>query len=254
MALEPLSVTRHGHLRLTQGTYQCLDQSPLIPLGLSEASAAALDLPLALRATDAGLQLLAVLSLEGEDNAHIGPRGAWLGGGYMPALARVHPLSAVAGSDNQATVLIDTASDWLSTTAGQPLFTDSGEPSAILQRLLDVLQQQAPHPSREAAALQPLEALDLLTPWEADWNRYDPPLLALDPQALQDLADAPFLRLRSAGLLPLVYAQLASRRRVRWLRQLRRAKDRRAERQAANRPAIQLDDGDNELSFDFGED
>jgi hypothetical protein len=71
-----------------------------------------------------GLSLVAILSLNAQDNAHIGPKGLWMGG-YMPAVVRTYPF-ALAYHDGKATVVVDTESDWLSQTEGQPLFEEDG--------------------------------------------------------------------------------------------------------------------------------
>lgn len=85
-----------------------------------------------MRRQDNTLSLMAVLSLDQNDNSQVGPKGLWMGG-YMPAIVRAHPLS-MAIREGKATVVVDTESDWLSTTEGKPLFDQDGNPTEVLNK------------------------------------------------------------------------------------------------------------------------
>lgn len=131
MHYTPLSNVNHRQLHLKRGTFFYLQDKPLVPISVVEAVRAALDLPLGfLRKDDTSLGLMAVLSLNKDDNAQLGPKGLWMGG-YMPALVRANPLSIVV-RENQTTIVVDADSDWLSESEGEPLFDPEGNPTTMI--------------------------------------------------------------------------------------------------------------------------
>ena len=105
---------------------------------------AALDLPLAFAPAQNGISLTAVLSLEKETNAHIGPQGDWMGG-YKPLMVRFHPFF-LALSGSKAQVLIDEDSDWISPQRGNPLFDKEGNPTELLNKYIQGLKQSVANP------------------------------------------------------------------------------------------------------------
>jgi len=131
MSYEPLSYSKHKDLRLTRGTFFYLDNKPCVPISIVEAPRAALDLPMAFAGTQKGLSLVTILSLDKEDNAHVGPKGLWMGG-YIPVVVRAHPF-ALAYQEDKAVLIVDSESDWLSQTEGQPLFEADGSKSQAVE-------------------------------------------------------------------------------------------------------------------------
>ena len=229
MHYTPLSNVNHRQLCLKRGTFFYLQDKPLVPISVVEAHRTALDLPLGfLRKEDGSLSLMAVLSLNRDDNAQIGPKGLWMGG-YMPVLVRAHPFSIVVQED-QTTIVVDADSEWLSESEGEPLFDPEGNPSKILQNLLQVLKNQAPHPNRDHPVLEAVEQSGVLVPWsDASEN-----LFRVDPQKLAALEDQAFLELRQNKALAVLYAQLLSMPRKQRIQNLAKRKQQMIEKQSKN--------------------
>lgn len=243
MPYTPLSSSQHSKLRLTRGTFFHLQDKPMVPVSIVEAQRAGLDLPLAFPRTDKGLSLMAMLSLDKEDNAHVGPKGLWMGG-YMPAVVRAYPF-ALAFQGDQATVLVDTDSDWLSESQGKPLFDEDGSTSEALDNLIKLLKNQAPNPNRDGPVLQAIEQSDILEPWA----EVSESLLRVSPEKLASLNDQAFLQLRKTQALPAIYAHLMSLPRVNRIKNLAERKKKMAERQVQQHQGM-LDNEDFGLRLD----
>lgn len=240
MPFTPLSSSEHSDLRLTRGTFFHFQERGVIAVSVVEAPRAALDLPLAFVETQKGLSLVAVLSLKQGENAQIGPKGLWMGG-YMPALIAAYPFAMVV-KEGKATLVVDTDSDWLSRTEGQPLFEEGGSPSKGMNRIMDVLKNRVPNPKRDNPVLQAIEQSNILEPWsEVSEN-----LLRVSPQKLTELDDQAFLGLRRKGALSVLYAQIMSTVRVARIQNLAKRK----EQMAQNQP----EDVDLDLDKLFGDD
>lgn len=212
MTYKQLSHTNHGNLRLTRGTFFHLQDKPFVPVSPVEAQKAGLDLPLAFSRTEKGFSLVAILSLDTQDNAQIGPKGLWMGG-YMPTIVRAYPF-ALAYQEDKATVLVDTESDWLSELEGQPLFEEDGSAAQVLDRLINLLKTQAPSPNRDGPILQAIDQSGVLEPWSGISEN----LLRVDPEKLSGLSNEDFGQLRPA--LPVLYAQLMSMPRINRIKNL----------------------------------
>ena len=226
MPYTPLSHTQHKHLHLKKGTYFFAKDKSFIPISTVEAPRAGLDLPLGFVRYEKGLSLMAVVSLDKEDNTQISLNGQWMGG-YLPVMLRAHPLALVF-QENKAVVAVDTDSDWLSETEGRPLFELDGSQSEVLQNLVNLLKTRAPNPNRDAPILQAIEQSGVLVPWP----QVSETLLRVDAQKLQEITDEGFLQLRSHNALPVIYAQLMSQPRVNRLKNLAKRKQQMAERQS----------------------
>ncbi|KXB09198.1 hypothetical protein AKJ60_00695 [candidate division MSBL1 archaeon SCGC-AAA385M11] len=240
MPFTPLSSSEHSDLRLTRGTFFHFQERAVIAVSVVEAPRAALDLPLAFAETQKGLSLVAVLSLKQGENAQIGPKGLWMGG-YMPALIAAYPFAMVV-KEGKATLVVDTDSDWLSRTEGQPLFEGGGNPSKGMNRIMDLLKNRVPNPNRDNPVLQAIEQSNILEPWsEVSEN-----LLRVSPRKLPELDDQAFLGLRRKGALSVLYAQIMSTARVNRIQNLAKRK----EQMAQNQP----EDVDLDLDKLFGDD
>ncbi|SMP81641.1 SapC protein [Desulfonatronum zhilinae] len=249
MSFTPLSSTEHTDLRMTQGTLFYIQHKPVVPVSIPEAPQAALDLPLAFARTETGLALVAILSLISDNNSQIGPKGYWMGG-YMPVVVRCHPF-ALHYSQDQAQMLVDLESDWLSREQGKPLFTDQGKPSKILEQFMETLKNFAPNPQRDGPVLQALDKNGLLE----SWTEVSANLLRINSQKLGMLDDQAHLELRRQGALPIIYAHLFSMARIKRIKQLadQKAEITRQLQQAgagSNMPNAQIDVDNDIIRFD----
>lgn len=246
MPYVPLLSTEHANLKRKRGTFFYLKDQPVIPVSVAEAPLAALDLPLAFtRKQDNTLALVAILSLEKDNNVHVGPKGLWMGG-YMPAVIQAHPF-AMAMQGDTAVVVIDPDSDWLSTVEGQPLFDLEGNPTELLSSLIELLRTRLPNPKRDNPAMEIIDTSGLLTPWKG----VSESLLRIDAQKLAQMEALEFAGLRERGALAVVYAQLLSMSRINRIKNLAQRKKKMAEQQV--RVGKQAS-GKQPLDFSLGED
>jgi hypothetical protein len=242
MQYVPLSSTQHADIKLTKGTFFYLKDQPMVPVSIVEAPMAALDLPLAFtRKPDNTLAMVAVLSLEKDNNSHVGPKGLWMGG-YMPVVVRAHPF-ALAEQKDKAVVIVNEDSDWLSTQEGRSLFEPNGSPSEVLNNMTNLLQNRFPRPVRDHPVMVAVDQADILVPL----SEVSEDLLKVDPKKLADLDDREFVELRQKNALAIIYAQLMSLPRVNRVKNLARRKEKMSERRQHDPGLIQDDDI---ISFD----
>jgi hypothetical protein len=241
MAYTPLSPSEHGHLFLTTGTFFHLKKQQVVPISVREAQRAGLDFPLSFIRGEKGLKLVAVLSLEPDDNVSIGPKGLWMGG-YMPAVIRAWPFT-MAIKDGTGHILIDPDSDWISRTKGEPLFDAGGNPAKVVNNRMELLKKRAPNPNIDGPVLDAVDHAGILVPW----SKVSENLLTVDPQKLTTLDDREFVDLRQKNALAVIYAQLMSLPRVNRVKNLARRKEKMSERRPQDPGLIQDDDI---ISFD----
>jgi hypothetical protein len=242
---KPLRSSDHGSLKLVQGSLFFLNERPLVPVSVVEAPRAALDMPVVFTRNEAGgLALMALLSLDKETNVHVGPKGRWMGG-YMPVVVQAYPFG-LAFQDDQAVVVVNSDSDWLTTAhdQGRVLFDGQGSPTDLLNRIIDLLRNRAPNPLRDNPVLAAIDGAGILGPWEPV-----PELLCVNPGKLGDLDDALFLALRQASALPVIYAHLMSLSRIRRIRQLGERKTKMAEHLKKKTGGISLEQ---DTGYDLG--
>jgi hypothetical protein len=240
-----LRTKQHSNLRMKQGTYFFLNDRPLVPVSMSETPMAALDLPLVFtRNKENNLALMALLSLEKDNNVHVGPKGLWMGG-YKPVAVRAHPFSLTYYKD-QAVVMVNEDSDWLTTAKdqGRLLFDAHGKPTEWLTKIMDLLKNQAPNPHRDNPVLAAIDAADILEPWPPV-----PEVLCVSPQKLGSLDDTAFLALRQAGALGVIYAHLISLPRIQRIKHLAQRKQKITEQLRKNTGDMALED---DSGFDLG--
>jgi hypothetical protein len=130
---------------------------------------------------------------------------------YRPLNLRRGPF--YAAGDNLA---IDLDNPRVSTAGEQALFGDSGEPSAYLQSVMDVMQELKPGIEQTKVFIDTLMGLKLIkavtikTQFDDGTQREVTGLYTVDPEALIGLNDACALDLFRRGYLQPIYLQRAS--------------------------------------------
>ena len=154
---------------------------------------------------------VAVLGLTQGENLMLNADGSWAAR-YVPALLRGYPLGlARAGAQNYV-VVIDDKAGALSTTVGEPLFNDKGEPTPMLDERRKFVEQLENEAQRTRLLGRSLLELDLLHPM-----RFDATLpggqqlsvdgfLTVDEKKLSELADSKLSQLHTSGILAMIYA------------------------------------------------
>ena len=215
-----LSSVHHRNLRRKKGTFFHLDNQPTVPVSAVEAPMAAFDLPVVfMLGQQGGLGLMALLSLNPKENAHVGPKGLWMGG-YMPVAVRAHPFGLYFDGD-RATMVVVEDSDWLSTGDGDPLFDHDGNPTPLLNNIADLLKKRFPNPHRDLPVLEAIAQSGILEPLGEVSDR----VLKINPEKLAGLNDEAFLNLRRKNALPVIYAHLMSLARIERIKKLAQRKE-----------------------------
>lgn len=232
LALDPATALNHGWTPLT--TLAALANETLCEISGRETVVALHHLPLAFSPNAAGeYQLVALLGLCENENLLLAQDGRWLSG-FMPTRYRAYPFIAQY-SDTEMTVLFDTASGLYTETpdsesrAGR-FFTPEGEPSPLLQQIIEVLGKQGVALQQTASAVAALQQANLLEPWPLFEPVPEQQLLPvqnlyrINQQALENLSADALVELHPSGALALAYAQLYSMPRVQTLKALLKAK------------------------------
>jgi hypothetical protein len=197
--------------------YQYAAANTLAPVCPSELTLACPAMPLAFAKDDGGYHLVAVLSPMPGKNMFVAPNGSWLAT-YIPAVIRGYPFRLAHNPQtNDFALAIDesvgiTAAEEPET---EPFYKPDGTAAATTQLIFDMLRQIQSQLASADRAVAVLAELGLLQPWQlkvqTDKGEQEMTgLYRLDEAAMNALPDNEFLRLKSAGALPLAYAHLLS--------------------------------------------
>lgn len=157
----------------------------------------------------APLMPLAVLGLKQGENLFL-KDGQWTGE-YAPAYLRRYPfaMATLDGGEDMA-VCIDDKWAGFSTTEGERLFDDQGEPSEYCKTVMGFLESYEGEVARTRAVSETLDSLGILEPmrFEADLgegNKIEVDgFFAVNEQKYQQLEDAKVVELHRKGILQLI--------------------------------------------------
>lgn len=247
-----LSKTAHRDKRLLpRDGYAHARHEVVVPVLLAELPRLLPHYPLGFIARGEGYVPVALLSLDGQRNLYVAPGGKWIGP-YVPALMRHYPFALADGQEGQKVLAVD--AERLSDRDGEPLF-DGEEPSDMVQKTLNFLQQCEADRQKTRAATQALKDAGVIAGWPLTVQRHDEEaptpvtgLYRVDEAALNAL-DAETLATLQGAPLGLAHAQMFS------ISQLDQLSER--DKHLANTGDVpdNLDDvfgeEDDELGFDF---
>ncbi|TXM71531.1 SapC family protein [Methylobacterium sp. WL69] len=259
MSVQPLSPSRHSHLRWTRyADYRFAAGRNVVALAAAEIAKASLALPLAFVERQNGWTLAAVLGLIPTQNLYVSSAGIWVGA-YTPAVFRAYPFSLAANEAGEPLLCVDEASGLLvESSEGELFFNEIGEPSAAVIQVLGFLEETAKSEAVLAHACEGLQWAGVIEPWPitlqgADGTQQVTGLNRINEIALNSLDDPAFGQLRRAGAVGVAYAQLLSMGNLSQLGALAQA---RAQAEAAERakaevkPMITLPE-DNTIDWDW---
>jgi len=219
MPLEALSREKHKNLRLQPIEQPWAFARELTTVGVVGAEFPELVrvMPIAFRLKDGVAHMLAVMGL-GKQNLFVSQQGTWQGT-YIPAALRAWPFSLIR-QNNKHIVAINVDAPVLSTSNGEALFTDNGEPAERLAKTIEFLQAVGDQEVAMNRAVAAIVDANVLVPWEFEIRNAEGKTVRItglhqvDHKAIDALDDAAFLKLRTAGALPLVYGHWFSQRNV----------------------------------------
>lgn len=125
------------------------------------------------RATE-GLMPIAVMGVRAGENLFVGADGKWKAD-YIPAFVRRYPfVFSTADEGKTLTLCLDeTFAGCRQNGEGERLFTEGGESSPYLKKVLEFLQEYQNHFHRTQVFCKKLEELDLLEPMGAQFKMPD---------------------------------------------------------------------------------
>lgn len=188
-----------------------------VPLAAVEFVEAAREYPVAFAGKEGeALFPIALVGVRKDENLYVAENGGWEGR-YIPAFMRCYPfvLAEKQGAEDFS-VYIDEAFPGLGDKEGERLFTDEGEPSALLKQAMDFLSTYQGEIARTKLFIERLQSLDLLVPrvLQVEHGNIAPIVLqgfsVVDEQRLAALDDAKLLDLARSGYLVWIYAHLMS--------------------------------------------
>lgn len=215
----PLNRERHRALRLkpVPGDFGFARHTPFVPLAGSEFFPAAKHYPVLFSGPESDTGAVALLGLVQGSNLFVGADGDWAQDFYVPAFVRRYPfVLAGAPESDEFTVCVDDTWKGFGDSEGEALFTEDGEQSAYLKRVLEFMQRYHAEMQRTQAFIARLRELELLS--RRDLQIADDQggsLLLKDFQVIDEerfakLDDEVIVAFHKAGWLPWVYAHLLS--------------------------------------------
>ncbi|EGV28517.1 SapC family protein [Thiorhodococcus drewsii AZ1] len=222
--MKPLDRKRHRALRLSHNqSYQFVSSRLLVTLVAAEVAHAAREYPVVFPVGDDPMPM-ALLGVKAGENLHVNGQGQWLGR-YIPAVIRSYPfqlmMSEAEGSGVDSTVragiLIDESAPHLSDQTGEPLFTETGDPSPVLLRVQKVLVALEQDRRRTVDLVSKLIGAGLLVERDltvrpaGDAGAYQiTGVRVVDKSRLKQLPSTELQDLMQSGALDLLYAHLLS--------------------------------------------
>jgi len=187
------------------------------PLSLEEIPRAMRGMPLAFTRENDQYSIVAVLGLQEDVNFFVSSEGKWRGN-YIPALYRAYPfvLAENEAQEGQFVLCFSQDSGLLAEDdSAEPFFGAEDQLSETVAQIRDFLAKVQTGRTTCNAMCRVLDELDLIVPWELniqveDGNRRLEGLYQVSEDALNQLSDEDFLRVRNSGALPVIYSQLLS--------------------------------------------
>lgn len=247
--IEPISKIAHADKYWRRSpNYYFAAKDMIAPVVVPEITRVCVEYPLAFVPDEDRFALVALLGLQNEQNLYIHPEGRWMAE-YIPAVYRAYPFALANTTDDKQVLCFDKESGLLleeDEENAQPFFDTEGQPAPFLNRILEFLGNV--RTGRQAAQQfsNLLQENNLIVPWELtagpnNSGRKIEGLHKVDEEALMAMSGEDFLKLREAGVIPLIYAQLLSMQNINALRNLARAHHRAETRQQGKQDGGELD-------------
>ena len=218
---EPLDQGIHGGLGVnpTDKPYAFVAQTNVVPLTVTEFSAAALSYPIIF--TGENRQPVAVMGLRSNENLFVADDGEFRADAYVPAYVRRYPFVFADDKQNQRLILcIDRGASIVAEGGQNPLFVD-GKPSDYTNMAMEFCNNFEQERLRTEGFMTLINELDLLDIREAHFTPRNPDGTPGQPQKLAEyyavsedklraLPAEKLAELRDNGALGQIYAHLVS--------------------------------------------
>lgn len=213
-----LSSEAHGHLRLNLSVgFGFAASTNAVPLTTVEFAEASKYYPIFFVRNPQGEAMpMAMLGLDNEENLFVDADGRW-DAPYIPAFVRRYPFGPMDNDQPDTfTICVDDGAEMLSEAMGDPLFTESGEPSERLSQIIELIGDYQGQAAITTAFVKRLETLGLLRETTATFDAPGgrrgaiPGLMVVDEEKLLQLDDATALELFRSGAMGIIYTHLVS--------------------------------------------
>ncbi|NVK30406.1 MAG: SapC family protein [Gammaproteobacteria bacterium] len=178
-----------------------------------------------------GFRPVVLLGLEADKNLFVKQDGSWAAS-YVPAILRRYPftLAKTEEDGNRYAICVDSDSELLSDSDGQPLFNDDGTPSSTMENVKNFLGELQQMEIISEAFTKKLAELNLFTPLNMSVRdnanvKNITGCYVINEERLKSLSDEKFLELRKLNYLAPIFAHLTSLAQVERLVQLAQGKD-----------------------------
>ncbi|NGZ07434.1 MAG: SapC family protein [Magnetococcales bacterium] len=217
---EPVNKELHRHWKLDTSRFDLnfATKTNSVPLAGAEFHHAAREYPIVfLQAGDNTILAAALLGLRSDENLFIDGTGRW-NATYVPAFVRRYPfiLAENDTAPEQWTVCLDADFPGFNQTTGEPLFTEQGEPTPLMNNTIRFLQDCQNSYRATETFISRLRSLDLLVTLTAQVEAAGGQkfaiqnLMAVDEKRLLALDDAQVLSLFRSGELGWIQSHLLS--------------------------------------------
>ena len=250
LALIPLSAETHAKTRLRPLTsHGFAAGAPLVQICASEIVTFCHELPAVFVPEGEEFCLVLLTGLASQRNLLIDESGRWHGS-HLPSLWRRGPfrLAPVAGEENRLALCVEDSSAQISESEGQPLFDETGAPTALLKEASTFLGKVENDLRQTREICRTLKAMGLLAPWPLEVAQPDGSksqlqgLFKVEEPKIGELTGDQLVTLRNIGGLAVIYAHLLSLSKVSLLARLAQqlaARDQ--QRQAVRSDKVDLD-------------
>jgi len=218
MNVEPITYQQHGSLRILKTqTYRFAESYYIVSLQVNEFIRAAATYPIVFVRNNDRFRPYALLGLNRGENLFLDEEGRWKTG-YIPTVIRTHPFVLGKAPDQDGMmVCLDTESELVSETEGEPLFDESGKPTEVVEKAQKTLSDLQRFVAFTRRFSDDLNDRGLLSPLEIkirEGGGAAPQSIdgcyGVNEKRLNELPDESFLEIRRSGMLPLIYAQSLS--------------------------------------------
>lgn len=213
----PLDAKIHVGLKLNRNFgFGFTAQANAVPVNMIEMPQVCHYYPIAF-SPDGNATPVAILGVRDNENLFLTPQQNWKRDIYIPAYIRRYPFIFSEMHDGETlTLCADFVPGVLDEYGQQPIFTPDGSPSELASNALEFCKSYHAAANQTQEFSQFLLELDLLVEREAQINMNDSKRInfsgfqIIDEKRLADLGDTDYLKLRSSGMMPFVYAHLFS--------------------------------------------
>ena len=213
-----LNKVTHKDTKITPlgADYSFARQTNSVILAGIEFTEAAKEYPIVFAQSGESVVPVALLGLRNEENLFISDDTSW-DAKYIPAFVRRYPFVLAAAPDSdQQVVCIDESYAGFDASDGEALFAEDGEPTELLTKAMEFLEEYQRQYARTSTFLKRLQDNDLLMSLNAKVDLVDGQqfsltgLLAVDERKLLQLDDDKALELFRSGELSWIYCHLMS--------------------------------------------